>query len=144
MTRPHADPDLTSLLRAAGLRPTSQRRALARLLIEGGPRHLTAELLHAEARARKLKVSLATVYNTLHQFTEAGLVRELVVDAGRAYFDTNTSHHHHFYDESDGRLIDIPGDSVAVSALPVPPPGNEISRVDVVVRLRRKRAQPAG
>ena len=133
-----ADADLVHALRRAGLRTTRQRRALARLLLEGGPRHVTAEQLYAEARTHDVPVSLATVYNTLHQFTEAGLLRELVVEAGRSYFDTNTSHHHHFYDETGGQLIDIPADAVGVTALPRPPAGSEISRVDVIVRLRQK------
>jgi Fur family iron response transcriptional regulator len=139
MSLPLADADVVRALRQAGLRPTRQRRALARLLLDGGPRHVTAEQLFAEARADDVPVSLATVYNTLHQFTDAGLLRELVVEAGRSYFDTNTSHHHHFFDETDGRLTDIPSDAIGVSALPRPPAGAEISRVDVIVRLRQKK-----
>src|SRR6201999_92772 len=108
-------------LRAAGLRPTRQRMSLAKLLFEPGDRHVTAEQLHKEAGAGRIRVSLATVYNTLHQFTSAGLLREVVVQPGRSYFDTNTSDHHHFYIEADGHLQDIPGDSVALSKLPEPP-----------------------
>ena len=128
--------DTVTLLRAANLRPTRQRRALAELLLGQGDRHVTAELLHEEARNAGVKVSLATVYNTLHQFTDAGLLRELVVESGRAYFDTNTDHHHHFFDEETGALTDIPGDSVALGALPRTPKGRQISRVDVIVRVR--------
>jgi Fur family iron response transcriptional regulator len=134
------DLDVVALLRAAGLRPTRQRRALAELLLGQGHRHVTAERLHEEARTVGVKVSLATVYNALHQFTRAGLLRELVVDAGRAYFDTNTEHHHHFFDEESGALIDIPNDAVAVSALPTPPAGRAVSRVDVIVRVRHNDA----
>ena len=123
-------------LRGAGLRPTRQRLALARLLSEGGDRHLTAEQLHDEALEIGIRVSLATVYNTLHQFTEAGLLREVVVDAGRTYFDTNTSDHHHFFIEDSGELRDIPGDAIGLSDLPDAPAGTEISRVDVVIRVR--------
>jgi len=123
-------------LRAVGLRPTRQRLALARLLIESGDRHITAEQLHGEAAGADIRVSLATVYNTLHQFTEAGLLREVVVEPGRSYFDTNTTDHHHFFCEANGRLQDIPGENVVVSEFPLPPLGTEICRVDVIIRVR--------
>jgi Fur family iron response transcriptional regulator len=122
-------------LRTAELRPTRQRLALAKLLFENGDRHVTAEGLHEEALAAGVPVSLATVYNTLHQFTAVGLLREIVVDATRSYFDTNTSEHHHFFHEHSGRLEDIPGDQIVVSDLPAPPHGTQISRVDVIVRV---------
>ena len=105
-------PDFTARLRAAGLRPTRQRVALARLLFEGEHRHVTAEGLHAEVRGTRLPVSLATVYNALNQFRDAGLLREVVVAPGRSYFDTNTGHHHHFFVEPDGELHDFPSDKV--------------------------------
>jgi len=124
-------------LRAAGLRPTRQRVVLANLLFARGHRHLTAESLHDEAAEAGFAVSLATVYNTLHQFTEAGLLRQVAVDASRFYFDTNTGPHQHFYDEAGGSLIDIPGDSIAVAGVPTPPEGMKVERVDVVVRIRR-------
>jgi Fur family iron response transcriptional regulator len=124
-------------LRAAGLRPTRQRVALAGLLLRKGHRHLTAETLLAEAVSAGVRVSLATVYNTLNQFTEAGMLSQVVVDAGRSYFDTNTSTHQHFYSEDDGALIDIPGDTIAVAGVPAPPKGMAVDRVDVVVRLKR-------
>lgn len=123
-------------LRAAGLRPTRQRLALARLLLENGDRHFTAEQLHTEAQAAAIRVSLATIYNTLHQFTDCGLVREVVVDPGHSYFDTNTDEHHHFFCETTGRLQDIPGHELTVSGIPLPPSGTEISRVDIIVRVR--------
>ena len=123
-------------LRAAKLRPTRQRLALARLLLGNGDRHITAEQLHGEALAAQVKVSLATVYNTLHQFTEAGLLREVVVEPGRSYFDTNTDDHHHFFCEATGKLQDIPGAELAVEGLPLPPSGTEIRRVDVIIRVR--------
>jgi len=129
--------DVAQRLRTAGLRPTRQRLALARLLFDGGDRHMTAEHLHGEAAARAIRVSLATVYNTLHQFTEAGLLREVVVESGRSYFDTNVSDHHHFFCESTGHLQDIPGELVMVGQLPQPPEGAEICRVDVIIRIRR-------
>lgn len=125
-------------LRSAGLRPTRQRTALARCLFSRGERHVTAEQLHGEALAENVSVSLATVYNTLHLFTRAGLLRELVVEAGRSYFDTNTNHHHHFYFEDDKTLRDISGESVGLSALPSPPDGTEVSRVDVIIRVKGK------
>jgi Fur family iron response transcriptional regulator len=124
-------------LRAAGLRPTRQRVQLVELLFSNGHRHMTAESLHADAGAAGVQVSLATVYNTLHQFTEAGILREVVVDASRSYFDTNTGDHQHFYVENDGTLIDIPGDEIAVSGIPMPPKGHAVDRVDVVVRIRK-------
>jgi Fur family iron response transcriptional regulator len=126
-----------ALLRNAGLRPTRQRLELAGLLFSDVDRHLTAENLHAEAQKSGIKVSLATVYNTLHQFTEAGLLRQVVVDAARSYFDTNIGDHQHFYCEDEHRLIDIPGDSIAVAGVPAPPKGTQIERVDVVIRVRR-------
>ena len=124
-------------LRSAGLRPTRPRLALAHLLFRDAHHHLTAEMLHDEASRTGVKVSLATVYNTLHQFTEAGLLREVVVDAACSYFDTNVGDHQHFYCEDDGTLIDIPGDQIAVAGVPAPPPGMEVDRVDVVVRVKR-------
>jgi Fur family iron response transcriptional regulator len=126
---------LIERLKAAGLRPTRQRLALARLLQDGGNRHLSAEQLHEEALAAEVRVSLATVYNALHQFTAAGMLREVVVGPGRSYFDTNVKDHHHFYFEDSGRLEDIPGDQVSLSSLPKPPKGSRLSRVDVVIRV---------
>ena len=128
-------------LKNANLRPTRQRLALAKLLLEKSHRHITAEELFHEARAEGILVSLATVYNTLHQFTAAGLLREVVVDMGQSYFDTNTSHHHHFFDEATGKLSDIPDDHIEISRLPTAPDGQEIERVEVIVRLRS--ANPA-
>ena len=132
-------------LRAAGLRPTRQRVALAQLLLADGNRHVTAEQLHREAQVKAIPVSLATVYNTLHQFTDCGLLREVVVEPGRSYFDTNTDNHHHFFCEFSGMLHDIPGELVNVGNLPSPPQGSEIRRVDVIIRIRpgeRREARP--
>jgi Fur family iron response transcriptional regulator len=125
-------------VRRAGLRPTRQRVALADLLFAKGDRHLSAELLHEEALAVGVPVSLATVYNTLHQFTEAGLLRILAVEGSKTYFDTNTSDHHHFFIEGENTVFDIMSGPIKVSDLPEPPEGMEIVNVDVVVRLRRK------
>ncbi|MCB1527942.1 MAG: transcriptional repressor [Hyphomicrobiaceae bacterium] len=122
-------------LRGAGLRPTRQRLALGELLFGSGDRHITAEVLHAEALAAGEQVSLATVYNTLHQFKRAGLLRELAIDGTRAYFDTNTSNHNHFFVEEAGELMDIESNSIRVDGLPEPPEGMKISHIDVVVRL---------
>lgn len=122
-------------LRRAGLRPTRQRCSLAALLFGQGDRHVSAEALHEEAVAAGARVSLATIYNTLHQFQQAGLLRELAIDGQRSYFDTNTSNHNHFYFEGQGRLMDIPGDAVRVDGVPEPPAGMRISHIDVVVRL---------
>jgi Fur family transcriptional regulator, iron response regulator len=122
-------------LKQAGLRPTRQRIALAKLLFEGENRHVTAEELHAEARAAGVSVSLATIYNSLNQFTDAGIMREVVVEAGRSYFDTNTGDHHHFFHEDTGSLEDIPSELINVSALPAAPLGKSVQRVDVIVRV---------
>jgi Fur family iron response transcriptional regulator len=124
-----------SRLRAAGLRPTRQRVALAKLLLDGRDRHFTAEQLHSQALAHAIRVSLATVYNTLHQFTDSGLLREVVVEPGHSYFDTNTTDHHHFFYEQSGRLQDIPGEELTVNGLPPAPAGTAIRRVDIIVRV---------
>ena len=134
---------LVQRLKSAGLRPTRQRLALAKLLFgvdQGRDRHFTAEQLHAEALGESVRVSLATVYNSLHQFTEAGLLREVVVEAGRSYFDTNVSDHHHFYLEGRGELQDIPGDRIQLANLPTAPEGTQVARVDVIIRLAEEQS----
>lgn len=128
--------NLDVTLREANLRPTRQRVDLARLLFSKGDRHVCAEALFEEARDAGVMVSLATIYNTLHQFTENGLLRAITVDSSRTYFDTNTGDHHHFYLEGSNELIDMPDGYVKVDNLPSPPDGLEISSVDVVVRVR--------
>ncbi len=128
---------LASDLRAAGLRPTRQRVALAAILFGCGHRHIAAEGLHEEAVTANVPVSLATVYNTLHQFTEAGLLREVAIHGARTYFDTNVSDHHHFFVEGENRLIDVES-QIAIDNIPEPPPGMEVASVEVIVRVRRK------
>jgi Fur family iron response transcriptional regulator len=130
--------DVKEMLRQVGLRPTRQRMSLGWLLFGTGDRHLTAEMLYEEATRAKVPVSLATIYNTLHQFTEVGLLRPVAVDGSKAYFDTNVSNHHHFFIEGDDELVDIPGAEVILDKAPTAPEGFEVARVDVVVRLRRK------
>ncbi len=137
MSSANPSSDYTVRLRDVGLRPTRQRVALARVLFEGGQRHVTAESLHAEVKATKIPVSLATVYSALNQFRDAGLLREVVVAPGRSYFDTNIGHHHHFFVETDNELHDFPSDDVTVEGVPAPPEGTQVSRVDVIVRVRR-------
>ncbi|HPG88539.1 MAG TPA: Fur family transcriptional regulator [Hyphomicrobium sp.] len=137
----HAAPErapVADVIKTSGLRPTRQRLALGGLLFGGEDRHVTAEQLHAEVVALGEHVSLATVYNTLHQFCRAGLVRELAIDGSKAYFDTNTSNHNHFLLEDTGQLMDIPGDSIEVAGVPTPPEGMEITHIDVIVRLAKK------
>jgi Fur family iron response transcriptional regulator len=129
-----------TILRDAGLRPTRQRVALAGLLFADGDRHISAEKLHEEAVAARVPVSLATIYNTLHQFTGAGLLREVAVDGTKTYFDTNVGDHHHFYVEGEDVVVDIPHSHISITDVPEAPPGMEIVRVDVVVRIRRKTA----
>ena len=133
--------DVAERLRGAGLRPTRQRVALAQLLFASGDRHVTAETLHEEAQARKVPVSLATVYNTLHQFTGAGLLREVAVEGAKTYFDTNTSNHYHFFCEVSGQLMDIATGAIRIEGLPEAPNGMTISRVDVLVRVVDKRSR---
>ena len=129
----------TARLRSAGLRPTRQRVELAGLLFKDHDRHVTAESLYDEVTTAGVKVSLATVYNTLHQFTEVGLLRQVAVDGSKTYFDTNVTDHHHFFIEGDNALVDIPGAEAIVGNMPAAPEGFEIARIDVVVRLKRKR-----
>ena len=128
--------DLAARLRSAGLRLTRPRLALARLMFDGGDRHITAEQLRGEAVEAAIPVSLATVYNVLNQFTAAGLLREVTIAPGRSYFDTNVDNHHHFFCEATGLLQDIARQGVVVFGIPEPPSGTEISSVEVVVRLR--------
>ena len=136
MVKDRHNSDVIERLRLAGLRPTRQRIALAQLLFGSGDRHITAEMLHGEALDRSIKVSLATVYNTLHQFTEAELLREVVVEPGRSYFDTNITDHHHFFHEDESELTDIPASALSVANLPKTPDGTEVKRVDVIIRLK--------
>jgi Fur family transcriptional regulator, iron response regulator len=131
--------DVKAMLRDVGLRPTRQRMALGWILFAKGDRHLTAEMLYEEASKAKVPVSLATIYNTLHQFTEAGLLRQIAVDGSKTYFDTNVSEHQHFFIEGENALVDIPNADVAVDKMPQVPDGYEIARVDVIVRIKRKR-----
>ena len=129
--------DLIDRLKTVKLRPTRQRLALAKLLFSGCNRHVTAEQLHNEALSAGVSVSLATVYNSLHQFTQAGLLREVVVEPSRSYFDTNVCDHHHFYFEDSGELCDIPPETMGLPQLPEAPEGTRIARVDMTVRLKR-------
>lgn len=125
-------------LTSAGLRPTRQRLALAQLLIgDGQHRHVTAESLYEATRGGAERVSLATVYNTLRVFSEAGLLREITVNGARSYFDTNVSNHPHFFWEDTEELMDAPDEDLKIAQLPDAPEGAEISKVDVVIRLRR-------
>ncbi len=125
-------------LRKVGLRPTRQRCDLANLIFRRGDRHFTAEDLQGEAATANIPVSLATIYNNLHQFTEAGLLRTLSMDGSKTWFDTNVSNHYHFLIEGDNEVVDIPNGTVGISALPSAPEGYDIVHVDVTVRLRRK------
>ncbi|WP_169566834.1 iron response transcriptional regulator IrrA [Sneathiella limimaris] len=130
--------DVEDRLKQVNLRATRQRLALADLLFSDGHRHITAEQLHSEALNEGVKISLATIYNNLHQFTQAGLLREVIVDPSRSYFDTNTSHHHHVFHEVEGTLQDIPANALKVSGIPDLPKDTEINSVDVIVRVRKK------
>lgn len=130
---------LRKRLRAARLRPTRQRVTLGWLLFAKGDRHVTADMLFEEARAAKAAVSMATIYNTLHQFTRAGLLREIVVEGSRAFFDTNPLPHAHFLFEETGALVDIPVGDLKLVHPPKPPDGYEIDRVEMIIRVKRSR-----
>ncbi|MFU8862944.1 MAG: iron response transcriptional regulator IrrA [Rhodobacterales bacterium] len=126
-------------LATAGLRPTRQRVALAALLIgDGEHRHVTAESLFVSVQDHGERVSLATVYNTLRAFCQAGLMHEITVDGTKSYFDTNTHDHPHFFWEDSGTLTDAPSEELEITRIPNAPDGAEIASVDVVIRLRRK------
>lgn len=121
-----------------GLRPTRQRLALAALLIgDGMNRHVTAEGLYAEARQAGEAVSLATVYNTMRAFCQAGLMQEITVDATRSFFDTRMDEHPHYFWEETSQITDAPVEDLVISKLPAAPAGTEMTRVDVVLRVRR-------
>src|SRR6516162_10621959 len=135
---PNIASQMRSRLREIGLRPTRTRVVLGSILFGKGDRHVTAEMLFEEARQISVSVSLATVYNTLHQFTEVGLLRQVAIESSKSYFDTNNTEHHHYYLEDRHELMDIPPTDVAVGEVPEPPAGYEVVRIDVVVRLRRK------
>ena len=130
-------PELAERLRLAGLRPTRQRLSLAAILFGAGDRHVSAESLHREALDARINVSLATVYNTLNQFKAAGLLREVAFEGDRTFFDTNTSNHFHYYLEDTEQLVDIGATGLEVKGLPQLPPGTEIDRIDIIVRLRK-------
>ena len=126
-------------LARGSLRPTRQRVILAQRLIgDGQNRHVTAESLFSVSNEKEVKVSLATVYNTLRAFCDAGLMREITVDGAKSYFDTNITDHAHFYWEDTFELVDAPAEQLKISVLPDIPSGAEIAKVDVVIRLRRK------
>ena len=135
----HATQTGTDWLSEGGLRPTRQRIALAALLVgDGRNRHVTAESLYEAAMSCGESVSLATVYNTLRAFCDAGLMQEITVDGSKSYFDTNMHDHPHFYWEDEGRLSDAPADELEIARLPKAPDGAEISKIDVVIRLRKR------
>ena len=136
MKQPVHPDHLPSLLQAAGLRPTSQRMALARVLFDGCDKHMTAEQIHAAVRKNRTHVSLATVYNALHKFTAAGLLRQVLIDSSCVYFDTNVGSHYHFFDPETGALHDIPAAEIKIARLPKPPRGKRIKDIDVIIRLR--------
>lgn len=137
MTRPYSN--ALRCLQEVGLRPTRQRLALAKLLFDGEDRHVTAEMLQKEVGRIEAKVSLATIYNTLHQFTEAGLLKEVVVNPGKTYFDTNVADHHHLYFKEEEKLIDLKPDELVISTLPNVPEGKKISGISVVVHMENCR-----
>lgn len=130
-------PALAERLQSAGIGPTSQRLRIAEVLLVS-PRHLSADQVLAEVNHTAAAVSKATVYNTLRLFSERGLVREIVVDPDRVFYDSSTTPHHHFYNTDTGELTDIPAEAVTISGLPPAPRGTEAEQVDVIVRVRQR------
>jgi len=128
-----------AMLVAAGLRPTRQRVLLGHLLFSKGDRHVTADMLFTEATDAGCPVAQATVYNTLNQFTQAGLLRRIGPDGSRSFFDTNTTPHPHYYLDGEDMLLDIPEQDLALVNMPDALPGHEVSRVDLIIHLRRRR-----
>ena len=138
MQKTRNDKEIIEFLKAAGLRATRQRVAIGQQLFLSEDRHVTVEQIHIESLQLGYSVSLATVYNVLHRFTNAGLLRELAIDSGRSYFDTNISSHQHLYFEDTGKLCDMPGDNIEIKAIPSLPPDTAISRIDVIIRVKNK------
>ena len=136
--RPQDEAALTERLRGAGLRPTRQRLAIAALLLDGRHRHVSADGLAREIRQTGAHMAGGTIYNTLNQFTEAGLLRRVTIHNEHSVFDTNTDHHHHFYDAEQDQLIDIPADDVLLAALPGAPEGHDIKSVDVLIHISQR------
>ncbi len=127
--------NITTRLQSAGLRATPKRIAIGGLLFDGMDRHVTADDVAILARKSGVRVSLATVYNTLNQFVSAGLMKRITLDTDRTYFDTNVSDHHHLFFEENGVLHDIPGDTIKVEGLPPIPAGSKVRSVEVIVRM---------
>ena len=125
-------------IKSAGLRPTRQRLALSRLLFDGKNRHVTAEGLHSEAILSGQKISLATVYNVLNAFTSADLLKEIIVDSGCSYFDTNITEHHHIFNEDNNELTDIKIKNVELKGLPILTSCEKLQRIDVIIRVKNK------
>ena len=138
-TKPPARADLALMLHSHGVKPTMQRLAIAAVLLTR-PQHLSAEQVLSRAMELSRHISKATVYNTLRLFTERGLVREVVVDPTRIYYDSNTTAHHHLYDATSGSLTDLPPEDIRVEGLPELPPQLELASVEVIVRTRPRRA----
>ena len=130
--------EIIERIKSVGLRPTHQRISLAKLLFEHGNRHVTAELLHQEASKAGVTVSLATIYNTLHQFSKVGLLNQIVIEAGRSYFDTNVVDHYHMFNEDTRILTDIDKKEITINGLSSITQGEDISKIDVIVRTRSK------
>lgn len=134
---PVAKSEIAALLEARGILPTAQRVEIASLLL-ATPRHVSADQVLTQARQRGLAISKATVYNTLGLFVERGLMREVIVDSGCVFYDSNTQPHHHFYNVDDGTLADVPTVDVAIARLPTPPPGTVTDGVEIVIRVRNR------
>ena len=122
-------------IESSGIRPTKQRRVLAKILFEKGNRHLSADELFHDVKKEDRKISMATVYNTLKQFTSLGLVREVVVDQNKSLYCTNHKSHYHLYIEDEGKIVDIPTKNIDLN-IPSIPACLQLHNIDVIVRIR--------
>lgn len=130
--------EISDRLKKVGLRPTRQRLNIGRLLFGATHRHITADDLFQEIQTTGEQLSLATIYNTLHHFSEVGLLRRICTGSERVYFDTDTGDHHHFYVQDEDRIVDAPAGDTIINRLPEAPEGYEITKVDVVIHLKPK------
>lgn len=133
----HIDNTVISRLKSCGVTPTQQRIEIAQILF-ARPQHLSAEQVLEIANQRGPVVSKATVYNTLGLFARKGLVREVIVDPSKVFYDSNVSTHHHFYNVDSGELMDFRSEDINLNSLPTPPPGTETEAIDIVIRVRSK------
>tara|TARA_B100000686_G_C15782760_1_gene475812 strand:- start:32 stop:481 length:450 start_codon:yes stop_codon:yes gene_type:complete len=122
-------------LEKKGIRATKQRRILAKLIFDKGKRHISAENLFDEVKKEERKISMATIYNTLKQFTSLGLIREIVVDQNKSLYCNNNQSHYHLYIEDESKVVDIPTKNIDLN-IPSIPACLQLHNIDVIVRIR--------